>query len=243
MAERKGYKGLDEAIKHAKDIFGAKIVQIELDLRNFSSTELKGRLELDYNITDYIMPEIASYIAKHNLYKNYSVIVNYLKNNLTERTFNHSVRTTIFALQYANALGLSFEKVFLASLLHDVAKNCTYNDSEYEGVPIAVKHQYKGKEIAEHILNINDSEILEAIEFHSTGKPQMSLLGKLVYVADKLEQQRSYSGVVELRAELNKNFEEGFKKVVKSQLNFIEKSTQSIDDLTKQCALWYNLNT
>ncbi len=240
VAERNGYTGLTEAIASAKSNYNADVVQLDLQLRQFSSTELKGRLELEYNLEDFILPEIANYIKEHNLYKCFEDVVNYLQQNLCQRTYLHSVRTTLFALKYANKLHLSYKKVFLSSLLHDVAKNVADIAGSYPNVSMSVKHQYLGKDIAKSILNIADEEILDAIEFHTTGKPNMSQLGKLVYVADKLEEHRDYPKVQELREAVDTDFDSGFAKVVKNQLNFLEKSAQSVDSLTKECAIWYN---
>ncbi len=241
VAGRKGYIGVEEAIENEKNNFNAKIVLLNCELREFSSTELKGRLELDYNLDDFILHEIASYISAHNLYKNYTNIVKYVQSKLSERTYNHSVRTAIFALKYANLLGLSYEKVLLASLLHDVAKCTIFNEYEYKHTHNRVKHQYHAKYLIETELNSTDADILDAVEFHTTGKPNMSTLGKLVYVADKLEEHRNYPSVDILRQTVDEDFEAGFKLVVKNQLEFLKKSAQAIDDLTLQCAIWYNI--
>ncbi|MFI3229740.1 MAG: bis(5'-nucleosyl)-tetraphosphatase (symmetrical) YqeK, partial [Bacillota bacterium] len=241
VAERKGYSGLDAAIANAEKDYGAQIVRLNCKLRKISSTELKGRLELNYNLSDYIMPEIADYIIANKLYKNYNNVVEYLKSKLTERTYNHSVRTAIFALKYANILGLSYEKVFLASLLHDVAKNIKFSESDYPNTNNSVKHQYHARILLENELHITDDDIIDAVEFHTTGKPNMSTLGKLVYVADKLEEHRDYPSVNTLRSTVDADFDRGFAMVVKNQLEFLKNSTQSIDSLTMQCALWYNV--
>ena len=67
-------------------------------------------------------------------------------------------------------------------------------------VPPPVEHAFLGAYIAEKVLEIDDKEIIDAIRYHTSGKPQMSTLGKLIFVADMVEKGRVYQGVEELRA-------------------------------------------
>ena len=67
-------------------------------------------------------------------------------------------------------------------------------------------------------LGIEDEEIIDAIRFHTSGKPNMSLLGKLVFVADMVEEGRNYEGVEYLRELYNKSdFEFCFKECLREE--------------------------
>ena len=63
----------------------------------------------------------------------------------------------------------------------------------------AIWHGLVGAYFVEHELGITDHDILEAIRLHTTGAPQMSLLSKIIYVADYIEPGRDFPGVEEAR--------------------------------------------
>ncbi len=78
-------------------------------------------------------------------------------------------------------------------------------------MPKNVVHQFLGAYIAEKILGIDDSEILTAIKYHTTGRVGMSQLEKIVFMADVLEKSRNFDGVEKLREITEKDFEKGFR--------------------------------
>jgi predicted HD superfamily hydrolase involved in NAD metabolism len=93
--------------------------------------------------------------------------------------------------------------VYLASLLHDVAKYL--NPKDYPNanipydVPAPVLHAFLGAYVVEHVLGIDDIEVIDAVRYHTSGKPNMSTLAKLIFVADMIEEGRDYLGVEKLR--------------------------------------------
>ena len=78
-------------------------------------------------------------------------------------------------------------------------------------MPKNVIHQFLGAYIAEKILGIDDEEILTAIKYHTTGRVGMSLLEKIVFMADVLEKSRTFDGVEKLREITEVDFEKGFR--------------------------------
>jgi predicted HD superfamily hydrolase involved in NAD metabolism len=107
------------------------------------------------------------------------------------------------ALNKAKELNLDSEKVRISATLHDCAKYIDYTKvkgfSIDKDVPAPVIHSFLGAYIAEKELGITDQEILDAIRYHTSGKANMSLLGKLIFVADMVEEDRDYEGVQYLR--------------------------------------------
>ena len=126
-----------------------------------------------------------------------------LKNLLSEKRFEHTLGVEYTSACLAMRYGADMEKARMAGLLHDCAKYLSAEDkisySKKYGMPIS-KYEKKNPELLHAKLGacfanvkygVSDPEILSAITWHTTGKPDMSLLDKIVYVADYLEPNRN----------------------------------------------------
>lgn len=201
-----------------------------------SSAVIKGELAV-FGKSDSLTDEVNAYVKEHGLYGGYGDTVELLKSKISAKTFEHSVRTALYALRFQSSLGLTFDEVFSAALLHDNRKG---REGEPTcGVP-AVQHQFDGAVSAKEEFGIRNERILDAIRTHTTGAPDMTVLQKLIYSADVLEPARCYPGVDDLRETIERNFEEGFRAVLKHCLEFIKKSGQTVHGLTEQCYNYYN---
>ena len=91
-------------------------------------------------------------------------------------------------------------------------------------VPAPVVHAFLGAHLARTVLKIQDEEIIDAIRYHTSGKAEMSTLSKLIFVADMVEEGRSYDGVEVLRnlyetADFDTCFKECLKEEVLHLIN------------------------
>ncbi|WEG14205.1 bis(5'-nucleosyl)-tetraphosphatase (symmetrical) YqeK [Pullulanibacillus sp. KACC 23026] len=130
---------------------------------------------------------------------------------LPEKRFNHTLRVAETAVALAEKYGESTEKTECAALLHDVAKFFDKDRMEeiilkesnipddYLKYPISIWHAPVGAVYARDHFQITDQDILNAISYHTTGRPEMSLLEKIIFVADYIEPGRSFPGVEETR--------------------------------------------
>ena len=93
--------------------------------------------------------------------------------------------------------------------MHDCAKNLPEDSPYLDGfaplqewgdIPAPVLHQYQGAYVAKTHFAVQDQDVLNAIRYHTSGRPNMSELEKLIFLADMLEEERRYTGVDELRA-------------------------------------------
>ena len=91
--------------------------------------------------------------------------------------------------------------------------------------------------IMERDYGISDSDILNAVSFHTTGRPAMSLLEKIIYIADAIEPNRSYPGVEEVREAAFKDLDEACLlslnrtiEYVREQGNFLDEDTLDARD-------------
>lgn len=161
-------------------------------------------------------------------------ILNYLKSNLKESRFNHSIGV----METAKKLALKYDKTLekkaeIAGLVHDCAKNL--NDEKLkkitreEGYIIdevsknqpQLLHGLVGSIIANKIMFIEDNDILNAIKYHTTGKKNMTILEKIIYIADYIEPLRNFPGVFELRKLAFENLDKAILKSFDNTINFV----------------------
>lgn len=128
----------------------------------------------------------------------YTKIKEWLKENLTEERYLHSIGTAECARELAEKFGLDREKAYLAGLLHDSAK-CFSNEKllniindnieveESELVNYKTLHAPVSAYLAEKEFNVEDKEILSAIRWHTLGKLNMTDFEKIIFIADKIE--------------------------------------------------------
>ena len=201
--------------------FGKEFIKLNYFGKDESSTKIRVYSMLNLPLNRLVSQKVEEYIKDNDLYKA-DDYYEYVKLTLPEKRLKHTANVVVTALKKANELGLDKKKVETACVLHDCAKYLDYKsikDFELEdGVPEPVIHSFLGAHVAKTRLGIEDEEIIDAIRFHTSGKPNMSLLGKLVFVADMVEEGRNYEGVEYLRELYNKSdFEFCFKECLREE--------------------------
>ena len=87
---------------------------------------------------------------------------------------------------------------------------------------------------------VEDAEVLNAIKWHTTGRPNMSLLEKIIYTADLLEPGRKFPGVDLLRKAVDDDFESGFRLCVSELLKFLQAGNESVYYMSVLTNEYYN---
>lgn len=241
VVARAGYPEIDFAVTRARTDFGANVEVVALDCREVSSSELWAKLQLGIDTGDQIPEEVKSYIDEKELYNSNAEMLNKIKTYMSEELFAHVSRTALYAARHARAALVDVYKAFTAAVLHDVAKEIKplHPIESYETAAPKVIHQYDGAELAERDFGIKDAEILDAIRYHTTGKPEMTALGKLIYCADKLEDARDFAGIEIIRNALDDDFETGFELLVSRSVTYLTSKGTVVDGLTADCAAYY----
>lgn len=186
--------------------------------------------------------EVCRYARERGIYS-HPAILPALALEKEERR-EHSYRVAKMATERARSLGVSERKALLASALHDCAKYVPPDSPLLkgfvppEGVPAPVLHQYTGAYLAEHTFGISDEEVLDAIRFHTSGRENMTALGKLVFLADMLEEGRSYEGVEELRRLFFEDLDVCLYAALKRQTEYLAESGKPVYPLTQSAFLW-----
>lgn len=237
VAKREGYNDkIQASIDYAKDNYNANIVCLNYNGKEVSSSEIKASIELNMD-SQNISEEVKAVIEEEGLYKEFSELVSKIKKNIPSYTFVHVGNSVLYGLKLNAAFNLPYRKVFLACILHDCAKHLHI---DMEGVPPKVVHQFTGATLAKELYGIYEEDILDAIRYHTTGKQEMSDLGRLVYCADMLEKDRDFAGVEELRLTIEKDFDRGFLACINKSVSKLSKENNPIHPLTKECAAYYN---
>ncbi len=184
-----------ESLREVTRKFGAKVVTLQTEPTSVSSTEIRLRYEFGMNNSELVPKDVDDYVLNNGLYSTYRAMAQKVKQYVTPRRFEH----TFYVVKRGQELARDElkNKAFVACLLHDVAKSVPQSDyGKYRftqgDLPDSVVHSFLGKYVAQQDFGIDDPEILDAITFHTTGRPDMSELEKIVYVADKTEDTRPY---------------------------------------------------
>lgn len=142
---------------------------------------------------------------------NYKEMKEILKVMLPERRLKHSLNVAECAVKLSEIYKCDKDKAKIAGLIHDCAKY--FSDEQIEDCikkfnieldpleenNIALSHSVIGAYVAREVFNIEDEEIISAIKYHTTGRENMSLLEKIIYMADLIEEGRNFPRVDELR--------------------------------------------
>lgn len=136
---------------------------------------------------------------------------NEIKDILSKKRYEHSIRVLETAISLGKIYKADLSKVAIASLLHDYAKEFKrddlinlskehfYDETKDYLSNAEILHSYIGTYFAKEKFNITDSEILNAIKYHTTGRRDMSVVEKIVYLADAIEPKRDYPYVEKIR--------------------------------------------
>ncbi len=189
------------ACDFAKPISGEKI--------DISSTKIRKMREMGEDISAYVPKEVNEFILRNNIYNKEKNLEEHLKSMLTPSRFAHSIGVRDTAVRLAKIHGADEKKAEIAGLLHDNAKNmdniydrCRDLEvalDEYELKNPALVHAKLGAETAKCEFYITDPEILDAIRYHTVGRDNMTLLEKIIFVADLTEPGRDFPDVPPIR--------------------------------------------
>lgn len=166
-----------------------------------------------------------------------------IKQELPPARFEHTLRVQKLAVKFAEQMGIDKERTSIAAVLHDYCKfwpkeklvswirKCKLPDDLFDYHP-ELWHAPVGAEVAAHHFRITDEEILQAIRYHTTGRPQMSPLEKIIFLADLLEPGRCFPGIEELRSYAEKDMDHAIWKALDHTICFLVEKRQKIYPLT-----------
>lgn len=177
---------------------------------------------------------------------------NKVKKVQDEKRFEHTLGVEFTAAALAMKYGEDIKAARVAGVLHDCAKcyteekllaACKKNHLEISDVekrnPFLL-HGKVGAIFAKEKYEIDDPNILNAISYHTTGREDMSLLEKIIFIADYIEPGRKQaSNLQEIRELAFQNIDDCMIRILGDTLEYLKKSGKEIDDMTRVTYEYY----
>lgn len=176
-----------------------------------------------------------------------------LRRELDDERYMHTLGVAYTASCLAMRYGENMERAFLAGLLHDCAKSknmdhkkmlslCEKHDipvTQYEHDNPVLLHAKLGSFWAEEKYGVTDKEILSAIRWHTTGHAGMTLLEKIIYIADYIEPNRKKQPYLsDVRALCFHDLDGGLRRILHDTLYYL-KEKKTVDPQTQETYEYY----
>lgn len=233
---------LDALQEYFRNTFNKEFIQLKASGKAVSSTKIRVYSSFGLDITELVNERVAKYVKDNDLYPA-DLYTKAVINMLPKKRVRHTANVVITALSKAKELKLDESKVRIAGTLHDIAKYIDFNTVDGflppPDLPEPVIHAFLGEFIARQKLKVADPEILEAIKYHTSAKPNMCTLAKLIFLADMIEEDRSYEGVELLRECFKGDLDECLLTALKEELVHLINKKQPICALTLEAIEYY----
>ena len=260
---------MQEQIDYLSEKYEADIRLLYMPRMEVSSSDIRRRIRQRKSIEDMVCEPVMRYIRDHKLYisGNSGVVNETANSNLPETTvsdiasglkatlkphrYDHTLSVAVLARQLAVSAGVDPEKAYLAGLLHDCAKSYTDDEllklCQLRGLPITeaekkapyLLHARYGAWMAEYVYGIDDPEICSAIACHTTGKPGMNALDKVLFVSDYLEPGRYQAPHLHvLRKLAEKDLDLTVLRILQDTLEYLQGKDALIDPKTEETYHW-----
>ena len=200
------------------------------------------------NINDKIHKEFPADLYDHTISTLFfceklanKYILNDDVNNSSERLLYNNSNNEIYYKLCISAMLHDYGKIFSIKKLKEIAeKNKDGLDATEEDLNIiSILHGFAGAFIIRDEFNINDEEILNSVKYHTIGYCNMSILDKIIYISDKIEERRNYKEVFYLRELSLKNINLCLLEVYKNNIIYIIRNNKKIYSNT--CKIWNNI--
>jgi len=250
--------GIALAAERIFEKYGSVIEFFQTDAVDISSTEIRSSRNFS------ILPSaVQDFIEKNDLYpedrpldflsdESFTALSQYCMKlffELSEKRLLHSLNTAVLCARYALRFGYDPNQAAIAGLLHDCAKELPVEDQRRFASEV-IEGKLPGKEMihapagvkcAFESYNISDSMVLDAINYHTTGRAKMSGIEKIVYLADKLEPARDYDDLSEIRRLVELDLDGAMieclatvkESLTRKGLSFHEQSSDALEELKK----------
>lgn len=244
---------MEEQISYLNTKYSADIRLLNTPNVDISSSEIRQKLKLGLDVTDAIPNKVMTYINEQRLYLfDLTELRERVKGCQSDHRFEHTVGVMYTAASLAMRYGTCMEKALVAGLLHDCAKSfpsdVIVKHCEEYGISISdsertnpgLLHAKLGAYLAEYEYLIDDKEILDSIRYHTTGRPDMTLLDKIIYVADYIEPNRNEApNLKQIREMAFEDLDLCLVQILESTLCYLRRGNKTIDSMTEETYNYY----
>lgn len=179
-----------------------------------------------------------------------------MEKELNAKRFEHTLSVAYTAAALAMVYEVDVNKAITAGMLHDCAKchsgkkliavckkhHLPMNETEQQN-PSALLHAKVGSYFAKSKYDVEDEDILNAIRYHTTGRPGMSDLEKIIYIADYIEPGRKHAvNLTQIRRMAFQDLDNTLYKILEDTLSYLMSADGKIDELTKETYEYYRKN-
>ncbi len=180
----------------------------------------------------------------------YEELYNEAKNTLSPERFKHSEGVVKRAIEYAKIYNVDIETVKLTAIAHDIAKELTNQENEeyinfykieldeIEKLNPKLLHAKVGACICEDKYGFNE-DMVNAVKYHTTGRPNMSMLEKIIYLADLTEENRTIIDLDYYVGIIKENIDNGLAESFKFLIPFLLKKNSLIHLDSINCYNYY----
>lgn len=250
LVRREGDKSLDGEIEKAKKSYkynyDTNIVEIDVPPIELSSTDIRGLIREGKDVSSCLPGSVLEFIKGNRLYSDYP-LYSEIRRLVPKKRLRHIFGTEEEALRLSEIFGLDDgdkEKLRISALLHDITKYYTRDEHiaylEGQGVSIdpdtleneKTMHQLSGAFKAKELFpSLVDGTVFDAIRYHTTGRADMTLSEKLMYLADYIEPNRTFPDCVTLREYFYGRIESGEDKFKALCDTMIKSFEMTVNDL------------
>lgn len=186
----------------------------------------------------------------------------HMEKELEPKRYEHTLSVTYTAANLAAVHGVDVHKALVAGMLHDCAKCLSHKKqmalcvkshvqlSELEAEENSpLIHAKAGSVLAKEEYGITDEDILNAISYHTTGRPQMSPLEKIIYIADYIEPGRKHikrtasipstDRLTQVRRMAYRDLDEALRNILGDSLAYLQEKGGKIDSMTQKTYEYY----
>ncbi len=219
-------KAVAEAKASYENNYNAKIIDLMSEPFEVSSTEIRNAVKEGKSISNFVTPEVERIIKADKLYLSCPLYAA-VRTLVLEKRWKHIFGTEEEAKSLSRIFDLSeedSERLRRAALLHDITKYCTRDEhltflNNVGVIPDPdtlasdkTLHQMSGAYMAKKLYpDFVDDAVFDAIRYHTTGKADMPITTKLMYLSDFIEPTRTFPDCVKLRAIFYEMIEKGDK--------------------------------
>jgi len=224
-------KSMKDFIHHLTTSYDARIHQLEGPLLDISSTNIRERFKADQPVQGLMPKQVEAYARQHEIYSSEKAMHDYIASpptdkfileaareelniRLSPKRYTHTMGVVSEAEKLAIHYGQDVEKARIAALLHDCTKEYSTDKKralcQLWGVQldvvletsIDITHSLLSAESAKRDFHVNDPDILQAIRYHTTGHSNMTMLDKIIMLADYTEPSRPNKGLTKKMRDL-----------------------------------------
>ncbi len=248
-----------------REKFPSRVHYMEVPALAISSSDIRARVRRGEPIKYLVPQEVEDYIHKFRLYQENAE--DEVKFMLPLKTMQEKLQSALSVKRYIHTMGVAEEAVKLAEiygtpreqqkarvagLLHDCAKDypeamrlrlCREYKVKMDEIlekQTDLIHPFLGAEVARREYLVMDEDILNAIRYHTTGRAGMSLLEKIIFIADYIEPNReNFDGLEEARRLAYLDLDEAMRYILKNTIAFVRARGRLLHPLSLEALDYY----